>query len=411
MTPMQLERIRGKEIAMVHQDPMTSLNPSFRIGMQLTEVLDPDEGLGERRAHGRSPRCSHKVNLPDPEVVMRRYPHQLSGGQQQRVMIAMALLCRPALMVMDEPTTALDVTVEAAILDHVRSLRSEFDSAILYITHNLGVVARFCDRVAVMYAGELVEAAPSMNLRRAVASILRGLISCVPKISACKETERLNSIEGQVPPAYIRPPGCIFEPRCPFSAEMCRAATPTSSNTLESGRSVRCFRWQDLADCGCLTAEPASAAEPFVRKAGADAEPGCTPADGALLNVSNLKTYFGQRVVLHVPTPYRERSRPWTTSASRWTGTGSSAWWARAAAARARWREPSPGWWCPTRVSIEFLGVDVTKVVEQRERGVVRELQMVFQNPDSSLNPTKTDRQIITRPLQQAGNVPRRRYP
>lgn len=157
MTPKQLESMRGKEIAMVYQDPMTTLNPSLRIGDQLMEVLIEHERVSPQAARARSLEMLAKVNLSDAEVVMDRFPHQLSGGQQQRVVIAMALLCRPALLVMDEPTTALDVTVEAGILDHVSVLRSEFDTAILYITHNLGVVARFCDRVAVMYAGELVE--------------------------------------------------------------------------------------------------------------------------------------------------------------------------------------------------------------------------------------------------------------
>ena len=339
---------------------------------------------------------------------MTRFPHQLSGGQQQRVVIAMALLCRPALLVMDEPTTALDVTVEAAILDHVRSLRSEFDTAILYITHNLGVVARFCDRVAVMYSGELVEAAPVMDIFLGPRHpYSRGLISCVPKMGACKDTERLNSIEGQVPPAYIEPPGCIFEPRCPFSAEMCCKQHPTLS-TYEDGRSVRCFAWQDLADCGCLTAEPASATEPFVRKPGAEAEAGCTPADGALLKVSNLKTYYVQRSSSMFQKQTGKRVKAvddvsFSMDRNRIVGVVGESGCGKSTLART-----VAGLVVPTEGSIEFLGVDVTKVVEQRESRVVRELQMIFQNPDSSLNPTKTIEQIITRPLQKAGNVPRR---
>ena len=407
MTPKQLESMRGKEIAMVYQDPMTTLNPSLRIGDQLMEVLIEHERVSPQAARARSLEMLAKVNLSDAEVVMDRFPHQLSGGQQQRVVIAMALLCRPALLVMDEPTTALDVTVEAGILDHVSVLRSEFDTAILYITHNLGVVARFCDRVAVMYAGELVESSSVNDIFLAPwHPYSRGLISCVPKMGACKDTERLNSIEGQVWPAYIQPPGCIFEPRCPFSEEVCRAGHPQLEQQ-GNGRSVRCFRWQELTDCGCFSAEPASSAEPFVRKAGAAQEPGCVPTEGALLKVSNLKTYYTQRT----SSMFQRQSKKlvkavddvsFTMDPHRIVGVVGESGCGKSTLART-----IAGLVVPTEGVIEFLGVDVTKVVEQRERGVVRELQMVFQNPDSSLNPTKTIEQIVSRPLRLAGNVPK----
>jgi peptide/nickel transport system ATP-binding protein len=336
---------------------------------------------------------------------MERYPHQISGGQQQRVVIAMALLCRPALLVMDEPTTALDVTVEAAILDHVRMLRSEFDTAILYITHNLGVVARFCDRVSVMYAGELVESAPVEEIfLEPRHPYSRGLINCVPKMGACKDTERLNSIEGQIWPAYMQPPGCIFDPRCPFSEEACRLTHPPLERA-ENGRSVRCLRWQELSDCGCFSAEPALAAEPYPRSPDAPVIPGCDPAEGELLRVSNLRTYYAQRSA----SMFKGRSRQlvkavdevsFTMDPHRIVGVVGESGCGKSTLART-----IAGLVVPTEGKIEFLGLDVTKVVEKRERRAVRELQMVFQNPDSSLNPTKTIEQIVGRPLQLAGKL------
>jgi peptide/nickel transport system ATP-binding protein len=403
MTQKRLESLRGREIAMVYQDPMTTLNPSFRIGDQLMEVLIHHERLSSQAARARSVEMLEKMSLPDAASVMERYPHQISGGQQQRVVIAMTLLCRPALVVMDEPTTALDVTVEAAILDHVRMLRSEFNTAILYITHNLGVVARFCDRVSVMYAGELVESAPVEEIfLEPRHPYSRGLISCVPKMGACKDTERLNSIEGQIWPAYMRPPGCIFEPRCRFSEEKCRGVHPELEHS-ENRRAVRCFRWQELEECGCFSAEPALAAEPFARSSNASPERGCEPTEGALLKVSNLRTHYTQRSGSMLKGKQRQLVKAvdevsFTMDPHRVVGVVGESGCGKSTLART-----IAGLVVPTAGKIEFMGLDVTKVVEKRERRAVRELQMVFQNPDSSLNPTKTIEQIISRPLQLAG--------
>ena len=183
----ELRKLRGDQIAMVYQDPMQALNPSMRLGDQMKEVLTVHRGMGDREAEKQCVEMLERVYMPDAANVMKRYPHQISGGQQQRVVIGMALLNNPALLIMDEPTTALDVTVEAAVLDLISDLRRDFDTAIMYITHNLGVVARVCTRVGVMYAGEMVERATVENLfAQPQHPYTQGLIRCVPKLGADK---------------------------------------------------------------------------------------------------------------------------------------------------------------------------------------------------------------------------------
>ena len=217
-SPAELRAIRGRRISMVYQDPMSILNPVIPIGKQLMEVPIIHFGQGEQEAHARALQMLREVNLPDPETMMTRYPHQLSGGQQQRVVIAMALMAEPSLLVMDEPTTGLDVTVEAAVLDLVARLREKHNTAIIFISHNLGTVVRICDRIGVMYAGELVEEGPITEVfRNPRHPYTRGLLSCIPTLSADKNSAPLTAIPGQVPSILNRPKGCVFQPRCKFA--------------------------------------------------------------------------------------------------------------------------------------------------------------------------------------------------
>ncbi|HSO27925.1 MAG TPA: ABC transporter ATP-binding protein, partial [Anaerolineales bacterium] len=220
----ELRRLRGDQIAMVYQDPMQALNPSMRLGEQLKEVLTVHRSMSDDEAAERCIAMLKRVYMPDPEAVMGRYPHQISGGQQQRVVIAMALLNNPALLIMDEPTTALDVTVEAAVLDLIAELRRDFDTAILYITHNLGVVARVASRVAVMYAGEIVErGAVNQIFAEPQHPYTQGLLRAVPRVGADKFSSLLYPIRGRVPPPDRRPAGCIFAPRCDYVRPRCQA--------------------------------------------------------------------------------------------------------------------------------------------------------------------------------------------
>ncbi|NJO07344.1 MAG: ATP-binding cassette domain-containing protein [Chloroflexaceae bacterium] len=252
----ELRRLRGDQIAMVYQDPMTSLNPVLRIGDQMIEVLRVHRNLKKAEAWERCVEMLRKVNMPVPEKVMDRYPHQISGGQQQRVVIAMAMLNNPALLLMDEPTTALDVTVEAAVLDLVDDLRREFDTAILFISHNLGVVARVCDRVAVMYAGEVVEMASVEEIfTNPRHPYTQGLIRCVPRLGRSKSSSVLYPIRGRVPSPRNLPPGCVFEPRCDYARDACREQK-IKSRQVSPNHYARCLfaeeinpdQWQPTED-------------------------------------------------------------------------------------------------------------------------------------------------------------------
>ncbi|MGB1025129.1 MAG: ABC transporter ATP-binding protein, partial [Rhodospirillaceae bacterium] len=193
----QLRSLRGNRIAMVYQDPMSSLNPTLTVGQQLTEVMEIHGLKQGKAAWDHAVDMLSEVKLPDPERMMERYPHQLSGGQQQRVVIAMALMAEPALLILDEPTTGLDVTVEAAVLDLIRDLRKRHDAAIIFISHNLGTVVRICDRIGVMYAGELVEEGPIEAVFDAPCHpYTRGLLCCVPTLSGDKTSVKLEPIKG-----------------------------------------------------------------------------------------------------------------------------------------------------------------------------------------------------------------------
>jgi peptide/nickel transport system ATP-binding protein len=221
----QMQDLRGNRLAMIFQEPMTSLNPSFTIGDQIGEVLSRHRGLSASAARRAAIDMLERVRMPSPHMRVDEYPHKLSGGMRQRVMIAMALACAPTLLIADEPTTALDVTIQAQILDLLRKLREETGTAIVLITHDLGVVAETCDDVAVMYAGEIVELAPAQALFAAPQHPYTvGLLGSIPLISATRE--RLLTISGSVPTLSGRFTGCRFAARCPFADAHCRAQAP-----------------------------------------------------------------------------------------------------------------------------------------------------------------------------------------
>jgi peptide/nickel transport system ATP-binding protein len=217
--------LRGDRMAMIFQEPMTALNPSFTIGSQLSEVLVRHRGASRAAAHAAAVQMLARVRIPAPEQRAREYPHQLSGGMRQRAMIAMALACEPALLIADEPTTALDVTIQAQVLELMRALREQTGTAILLITHDLGVVAEMADRVLVMYAGQAVESAPVRTLFEAPQHPYTvGLLGALPSLG--QRRPLLAAIEGQVPAPGAMPPGCRFAPRCPFADARCRSEAP-----------------------------------------------------------------------------------------------------------------------------------------------------------------------------------------
>jgi len=399
-TEEELRRLRGDQIAMVYQDPMSALNPSLRVGEQLSEVLIIHRGLSKDDAYEKCIDMLKRVYMPDPETMMMRYPHQLSGGQQQRVVAAMALLNNPALLIMDEPTTALDVTVEAAVLDLIDELRREFDTAIMYITHNLGVIARVSDRVGVMYAGEIVERAPVEDIfLKPMHPYTQGLMRCVPKLGLSKQSSYLYPIRGRVPSPTNLPPGCLFEPRCDLAREECRHKRP-ELRKVDHSHFARCHfaeetlgaKWEPPEELVSALAAPLPCAE----------EP--------ILQVERLQKYYlqeqgtlislvglGQKqYVKAVDDISLEISKGRTLGIVGESGCGKST-----LAKTIVGLEPL------TDGEIEFLGFDISVPVSDRDLNLIKELQMIFQNPDSTLNPSFSVGRQIARPLVRFKTVPR----
>jgi oligopeptide transport system ATP-binding protein len=241
--PSELRRLRGEKMAMIFQDPLSALNPVLSVGSQVGELFRIHRGMGRHQARAEAERLLAAVGIPDPRDRVRAYPHQCSGGMRQRILIALAIALRPGLLIADEPTTALDVTVQAQILDLLRSLQQEMDLAILLITHDLGVVCEVADLVAVMYAGRVVEAGPADQvLSRPAHPYTRALLDSVPQAHSGNV---LPVITGSPPPAGQTLPGCSFAPRCRFAIDKCRTTLPVSE-TVAPGRTAACHRAQEV---------------------------------------------------------------------------------------------------------------------------------------------------------------------
>ncbi|MDB5534762.1 MAG: oligopeptide transporter ATP-binding protein [Hyphomicrobiales bacterium] len=231
--------LRGNKLSMIFQEPMTSLNPVFTVGAQIAEAIMLHQHLSRQAAFKKAIDMLRLVNISAPERRAHEFPHQLSGGMRQRVMIAMALSCNPKLLIADEPTTALDVTIQAQILDLMRKLRAELGMAIMLITHDLGIVAEMCDRVVVMYGGRIVEEADVISLfDNPLHPYSEGLLASIPRID--EDVEQLYAIEGSVPNPADRSVGCAFAPRCRYAFERCRSETPVLSS-IADGRKAACF--------------------------------------------------------------------------------------------------------------------------------------------------------------------------
>ncbi len=398
----ELQRMRGNQISMVYQDPMQALNPSLRIGDQLSEVLTVHRGLKKGAAWQKCIAMLQRVYMPDPAAVMARYPHQLSGGQQQRVVIAMALLNDPALLIMDEPTTALDVTVEAAVLDLIAELRRDFDTAIMYISHNLGVVARVSNNVGVMYAGEMVERASVENIfLHPMHPYTQGLMRCVPKLGRSKESSYLYPIPGRVPSPTNLPPGCIFEPRCDYARQECRLEHP-EMREVNGDHFARCLFAEEVAETEW---QPPPDLMPKLAELRCWGE---REKETPILRVQNVKTYYKQaqtslasivgleekRYVKAVDDVSLEVPKGCTLGIVGESGCGKSTL-----------AKTIVGLESPTGGAVEFMGFDVSIPVSKRDLKLIEELQMVFQNPDSTMNPFFTVGHQIARPLQRFRTV------
>lgn len=245
LTDDQMRDIRGRDISMVFQEPMTSLNPVLSIGLQLTETMEKHLGLNDKQAHERAIELLGLVGISEPERRLTQYPHHLSGGMRQRVMIALALACEPKLIIADEPTTALDVTIQAQILELMKDLTRKMDVALVIITHNLGVVARYADRVNVMYAGKIIESGTAQQIyHNPRHPYTLGLLASVPRLDQTRGT-KLIPIEGQPPDLTRLDDGCPFRPRCRYAVDQCQSSYP-SFEQFEEGHSAACFRSNEL---------------------------------------------------------------------------------------------------------------------------------------------------------------------
>jgi peptide/nickel transport system ATP-binding protein len=381
----ELRRLRGRRIAMVYQDPMSSLNPVMTIGRQLVEVPMLHGERDAARARDRAIAMLREVRLADAEATMERYPHQLSGGQQQRVVIAMALMAEPSLLVMDEPTTGLDVTIEAAILELVRDLRARFGTAILFISHNLGTVARLCDRVGVLYAGRLVETGGVREVFRAPAHpYTRGLLDALPDLDRPRGGARLAPIAGTLVAEDRARPGCAFLPRCPHAAPAaCGAGAIALAEAGGAGHLARCAR------LGELPARMAAATD-----AAAQAEEGPVLLEargvGKWYEVGGGMSGKPRRVIRALTDASLEARRGGTLAIVGESGSGKSTF-ARVVAGLAG----------EARGALSLAGEPLSGGVDSRPRELLRRVQMVFQNPDSTLNPSHSVGYALVRPLRR----------
>jgi peptide/nickel transport system ATP-binding protein len=381
----ELRRLRTESVSMVYQDPGRALNPSLKIGRQMTEVFEIAGGLSGDAALARSREMLERVQIASPDRVLRNYPHELSGGMQQRVIIAMALSTNPALLILDEPTTGLDATVEAEVLDLVTRLRGEFNNSILFISHSLAVIGRMCDRVGVLYAGELVEEGPASRVFGAPRHPYTvGLIRCVPAYGLRKSQGRLETIPGFLPAPGSITDRCVFVERCGNATERCRLEVPPPLEL--DGQVSRCF-YPDQA--AALPRQSALMPAPI---------PAAGPAAGApapLLRTRHLsKTYLvagkAFQAVHDVTIELREGE---TLGLVGESGSGKSS----LAKLLLGLSAPDEGG------TIELSGAALEGRAERRTRAELKALQIVFQNPGAALNRSQTVRRLIGRSLRLVG--------
>lgn len=398
----ELRTLRGNRISMVYQNPQSSLNPSMQIGRQIAEIGEIHMGMDRQAAQQRAREMLDAVNMPDADNVMRRYPHQLSGGQQQRVVIAMALFTNPDLLIMDEPTTGLDVTTEAAVLELVNDLKKRFNSAILYISHDLSVIASVCDKVGVMYAGQIVEAGPVAEIFESPRHpYTLDLIECVPRLDRhYTDPQPLRTIEGRVPRPTELPPGCVFAPRCRFAREACTEAPPQLEDNGE-GHLARCFFSEEVEAVGHEEIEIVRH-QPHAppRQVGPDVQP--------MLEINELRKYYGRRTKKYLffgPVQRRVKAVEGITLEMLEGETLSIV--GESGSGKTTMGRCVVGLLAPTEGEMKFRGRELAPTAAERDDDVRRAVQIVFQNPEATLNPRHTVGRILNRALKAFGMTDR----
>ncbi|HEY2313531.1 MAG TPA: ABC transporter ATP-binding protein [Streptosporangiaceae bacterium] len=383
MNATELRHLRAQSVSMVYQEPGKALNPAIRVGRQVAEVYEV-AGLGRTEALERSEAMLGKVQIPDPGQVMQRYPHQLSGGMAQRVVIAMALASEPALLILDEPTTALDATVEAEVLDLVAGLRAELATSLLFISHNLAVIAQMCDRVGVLYAGELIEEGPARQVfDQPRHPYTMGLVRCIPRLGQRKDHGRLDAIPGFLPPPGQKLVGCIFAPRCPIAEQRCRDAAPPAFEA-GPGQTSRCYLHEATPD--------------LPRSTPVDVQLSSSPAAAQpVVTIRNLsKTFTSRGQAVHALAGVNlDIERGETLGLVGESGSG------KTTLARLLLGLIPPD----TGSAIDMNGERLSADLRRRSQSQLKALQIVFQNPDSALNRRHTVRQLISRPLAKLAGL------
>jgi peptide/nickel transport system ATP-binding protein len=409
----RLRELRGTKLAMVYQDPSSALNPSIRVGEQIAEVFRFHQGLSFAEARLRARESLERVAMPDAEATLDRYPFQLSGGQQQRVVIAMALAGDPRLLVLDEPTTGLDATVEAEVLDLIEELRGKVNAAILLISHNLGLVARLCEHVGVMYAGRIVEQGPARELFTDPRHpYTMGLLRCLPRFGGRKDQISLEPIPGVVPPLGTTMPGCVYATRCSLAQPVCTRREPDL------------FPWPGDEAVAARVAAEAAPPDP--------AAP--SPNDARLVGdaLRHTRCYYAERVPAMVVSGARsghthravERGGELlrTADVSKVFGEGARRLVAvdgvtievvagetfglvgESGSGKTTLANVIAGLYAADGGEVRFLGEVLAGAAGRRDHEVLRTIQMVFQNPDSTLNPTWSVRQILNRSVTKLGD-------